>query len=151
MLEAKVQIASMGHKGKLRLDDNQVTVQKTQLKRAEFCLVGFSDFAALGRPLITSEIGKFRQDLESLTAQLGDGAEITVKSPPRIVLDTDDGWKITLVKDKVNKPEAHVSHTGVIERSDGREYSTDELAELLGCLRHFFAFTAGAWRLSLRS
>ena len=144
MLDAKVQIAEMRHKGRLRLDNNQVTVQQSLLKRAEFCIVDFPDFITLRFPQKTPEIDDLVQDSESLARRLAD-ANIPLKLPPRVVLDTCDGWKITLTKDE-EQTRGAVSHTGVIERSDGSEYGTDELAEILECLRHFSAFTAGAWR-----
>ena len=144
-LDAKMLIAGMGHKGKLRLDNNQVTVQQSLLKRAEFCIVDFPDFITPGRMWATSEIGEIQQELESIARKLSDGTKITVGSPPRIVFDTWDGWKITITKDE-EQTRDRISHTGVIERDDGSEFSSDELTELLECLRHFFAFTAGAWR-----
>ena len=144
-LEAKVLLAGMGHKGKLRLDNNQVSVQPSLLKRAEFCIVDFPDFITPRRMWAKSDIGEIQQELKSLGEKLSDGAKITVGSSPRVVFETLDGWKISFTKDE-EQTRDRISHTGVIERGDGSEYSSDELTELLECLRHFLAFAAGTWR-----
>ena len=144
MLDAKVQLAGMGHKGRLRLENNQVAVQKSRLKKAEFCIVDFTDFITPGRLWATSEIGDIHQELESLAGKLSDGTKITVGSLPRVVLNTWDGWKVTLTKDEGQTRDL-ISHTGVIEKKDGRDFGSDELVEILDGLTLYLSFAVGAW------
>ena len=113
-LDARIQFAGARHRGRLRLENNQVAVRKSKLKRAEFCIVGFTDFIA-PRGLLTTSVS--------------------------------DGWQVTLTKDKEQTRERK-SHTGVIEKSDGSDFESGELGELLQGLKHFNAFTGGKWCLS---
>ena len=113
-LDARVQFADTGHKGRLRLKKNQVTVQESKLKRAEFCIMGFPDYVNLPDSCLA--------------------------------LDTEDVWRVTLTKDKDHTRD-HTSHTGTVERSDGSEFESGELEEILQGLKYFFAFTAGSWCL----
>ena len=43
-LEARVHLADIGHRGKLGLVDNQVTVQDSKLKTTQFCIVDIPDY-----------------------------------------------------------------------------------------------------------
>lgn len=111
-LDARVHLAVTGHKGKLGLNDNQVTVQDSKLKATQFCIVAFPDFVNPRHPCLA--------------------------------LDTKDGWSITLTKDE-HLTRDHISHTGVIERTDGCSHEASDLTELLEGLKAFFGFTSGKW------
>ena len=108
-LDATVLYAGRRHRGALGLDRNQVTVQGSPLKKAEFCIVDFPDFKS-----------------------------------PSVVLDSGEGWDIKLTRDEQQTRDL-VSHTGLIEKSDGREYGADELGDVMKGLKYFFAFVAGAY------
>ena len=112
-LDARVLFADMGHRGRLSLDKNQVVVQKSLLKRSEFCIANFSEF-------------------------------LTSCKPPSIVLECNEGWKVTLTQDEVPARDL-ISHTGLIERSGGSEYEIGELDDVLQGLKYFFAFISGVY------
>ena len=59
-------------------------------------------------------------------------------------LASDDGWNIKLSRDE-ELTRNLVSHTGLIERSEGSEYGTGELEHVLQGLKYFLAFAAGAY------
>ena len=143
-LDGRVQFADTGHRGRLRLENNQVAMRKSKLKRAEFCIVGFPDFVTPGRLLETSEVDEWFKSLERMGSKLNEGASISVERNSRVVLDTRDGWRITLTKDK-ELTRDQISHNGVIERIDGNSYEPSELSEVLDGLKAFFGFTAGRW------
>ena len=144
-LDGRVQLADTGHRGSLRLHNNQVAVRKSKLKRAEFCIVGFTDFIAPRGLLTTADTGEWMKTLESMTSKLNEGAKINVELPPSyLVLSTGDGWQVTLTKDK-DLTRDHVSHTGAIERIDGSDYDANELVEVLDGLKDFFGIIAGKW------
>ena len=114
-LEAKVMYAGVGNRGELVLDQNQVILSAAPLKKAEFSISDFCDFL------------------------------LPATSPRRVVLDSDDGWKITLTKDE-NAARDTVSHTGVVEKNSGDDFGIDELGDVLEGIRYFFAFVEGAYR-----
>ena len=120
-LDARVQFADAGHRGRLRLEENQVTVKGVEVKRAEFCIVGFPDFRNVGRQ-----------------ANSANG------SIPHVVLNTEDGYKIIITKD-AEQTRGEVSHTGVIEKEDGGDFGTEKLVEIIDGLSLFLAFAVGAW------
>ena len=72
-LEGRVQFADTGHRGRLRLEKNQVTVQEFKLNRTEFCIVGFPDFVTPGRLLKTSEVDEWFKSLERMGNKLCHG------------------------------------------------------------------------------
>ena len=73
---------------------------------------------------------------------LSGGATLTLATAPsHIILECDDGWKITVVKDET-PTRGSVSHIGLIEKSDGTDYGADEVGDLLRALSYFFAFAA---------
>ena len=110
-LDATVLYAGRLHRGALGLDKNQVTAQKTPLKKAEFSIVQFPDFVA---------------------------------PEHRIALYSGDGWQIVLTRDDKHTRDM-VSHTGVIDKSDGSEYGTGNLGDVMEGLKYFFAFAAGVY------
>ena len=145
-LGATVLYAEFHHRGALGLDENRVMLQSAALKRAEFSIVDFPEFVSPSRQWESvAEIGAQEHEiLQSLSSRLGDDARITIEpSAHRIVLDSG-GWHITLTRDE-QQTRATISHTGVIEKGDGGEYGTHELAELLEGLKYFFAFVAGMY------
>ena len=146
-LDVAVQYASTGNSGGLVLHESQAIVQNTPIKKAQFSLVGFPDFRSpIGQLSTIALIGSpVYEDLKTASAKLGD--EFTVKiqsSPRRVDLDSGDGWSIRLGRDE--KPTRNlVSHTGLIERNDGKECGSEELNDVLQALKYFFAFSAGAY------
>ena len=110
-VNVKVMRACVRHRGELVLDGNQMTLDTSPLKMAEFSISRFCDF---------------------------------VSFPRRVVLDTGDGWKITLTKDEKASRGA-VSHTGVVEKSNGSDFEVNELRDTLEGLRYFFAFTTAIY------
>ena len=146
-LQAKVFYAGYQHRGTLVLDRNRVTIQDSPLKSAEFCLVDFPDFITPERQRSSiAGIGTpEREKLQSVATALGGDASVKIHpSPHRIVLDSGDGWNIVLTKDE-QQTRGLVSHTGLVTRSDGREYETGELDDILEGLKYFFAFIAGVY------
>lgn len=146
-LGAMVRYAEGRNRGALSLDRNQVTVQGSPLKKVEFCIVEFPEFMSPSRRRDSvAGIGTpEREVLQSIASRLEDNATINIKpSAHHIVLDSGNGWKIRLTRDE--KPtRGLIGHTGLIERSEGGEYGTDELGDLLNGLKYFFAFVAGAY------
>ena len=83
--------------------------------------------------------------LQSLEGRLQDGAVIEIQpSTHYVVLDSGDGWSIRLTRDGQQTRDL-LSHTGLIEKSDGGEFGTDELGNVLEGLKYFFAFAAGVY------
>ena len=142
-LKAKVLYADVGHRGVLVLDQNQVILSTVPLRRAEFSISDFCDFVTPATSLasIMSISETDRQTLQSIADKLEDGARLTLHpSPRRVVLNTGDGWTITLARDESNTTDT-ISHTGVVEKSNGGDFKVSELRDTLEGLRYFFAFT----------
>ena len=112
-LDARVHYAETGHRGRLSLGKNQVVVQKSLLKRSEFCIANFSEF-------------------------------LTSCEPSSVVLECDEGWKVTLTQDEA-LTRGLINHTGLIERSGGSEYEIGELDDVLQGIKYFFAFISGVY------
>ena len=148
-LDANVQYAGIKHRGALTLHENRVQLESTALKKAEFCVVGFPDFATPEKQWASVEgIGESEQAvLQSVASKLEDDAKLITR-PARhyIVLETGDGWKIRLTKDE-SQTRASVSHTGLIEKDDDSEFEANELDGVLEGLHYFFAFTIGMYCL----
>lgn len=143
-LSARVIYAGMQHRGSLALGDNQVIVRESQLTTTKFNLVGFPDFSAFGRQGHSGsglDEAK-RQALNSVAEGLTGGAKLTLATaPPQIILECDDGWKITVVKEESPTRDS-VSHIGLIEQTDSTSYGANQLGDLLDALNYFFAFAA---------
>ena len=108
------------NKGELILENNQITVKDSMLKRTEFCILNFPDFKITEEELSSSEyVGR------------------------KINLCSSNGWKIALRKDSTTR--GQISHIGVIERDDGSEYGIDELANVMEGLKYFLAFVSGVY------
>ena len=119
-LHVKIHIQTP-NKGELILEDNQITIKDSILKRTEFCILDFPDFKITEEELSSSEyVGR------------------------QIILCSSDGWKITLRKDST-WTRGQISHIGVIERDDCSEYGIDELVNVLEGLKYFFAFVSGVY------
>lgn len=83
-----------------------------------------------------------RQALNSVAEGLTGGAKLTLATaPPHIILECDDGWKITVVKEEIPTRDS-VSHIRLIEQADRTKYGADQLGDLLNALKYFFAFAA---------
>ena len=139
--------ADVGFRGELVLNNNQVVLRRSSLRKAEFNISGFCDFVtpetSLGSIRGISEADHER--LQSIADKLEDGARRTVHPPHRrVVLNTSDGtgdgWKITLTKDEHDTAGA-TRHTGIVEKSNGSGFEIGELRDILEGLRYFFAFT----------
>ena len=148
-LDARVLLADYRHSGRLGLNDNRITVQEHEFNRAEFSLADFPDFSVPGHslgPLFKKgEYEDFSRELQSAVSRVEDFAEIIVKTPPRMTLQSDDGWIVTIKRDEEQVRDS-VSHTGFIEKENGAEYGIDEFDDLLECLKYFLAFVAGVYR-----
>lgn len=143
-LSAKVLYAGMEHRGSLALVKNQLMVQESQLAKAKFNIVGFPDFLTPERlrDSVSGLVDSKRQALKSVAQELRGGATLKLApAPPHIVLECDDGWKITVIKDET-PTRGSVSHIGLIEKSDGAAFGADEVGNLLRALKYFFAFAA---------
>ena len=142
MLKAKVLYADVGHKGELVLDDNQVMLRTSPLRKAEFSISDFCDFVTAGTQMasIAGVMETHGETLQSIGSELADGARLTLSpAPRRVILNTDDGWEITLTKDEKDMHGA-MNHTGVVEKSGGDEFEIDDLNDVIEGLRYFFAF-----------
>ena len=146
-LNATVLYAGIHHRGALGLYGNQVTLQGSPLKRAEFSVVEFPVFVSPSRQW-ESIAGIGTPDLEylrSLASRLGDDATVSIRpSTHHVILGSGNGWKIRLTRDEQQTRDM-VGHTGLIEKKDGGEFGADELGHVLGGLKYFFAFTASAY------
>ncbi len=146
-LKATVLYAGLHHRGSLGLEANQVTLQESSLQRAELSLVGFPDFESPSRPFI-SAIDLSQQErecLQSLATRLGDNASISIRPASRhITLDSKDGWTVKLTRDD-QRTRDMVGHTGLIERTNGQVFESEELSNVLDVLRYFFVFVAGGY------
>ena len=142
-LDARVLYAGRGNRGVLVLRTGQTTIRNSLLRRAEFSISGFTDFATPEKlwASIAGAVSDEDLPLQNTADKLEEGAHIAL-SPVRhnIVLDTIDGWRISLTKDD-GSHDGPVSHTGVVEKHDGTDFSIDELREVLEGVRYFFAFT----------
>ena len=146
-MKANVLYAGLHHRGRLGLEANQVTLQKSPLQRAEFSLVGFPDFEPPNRPFLSAiDLSQQeRESLQSLAARLGDNASINIRPASRhITLDSKDGWTVKLTRDDQPTRDM-VGHTGLIERTNGQVFESDELSNVLDLLKYFFVFVAGGY------
>ncbi len=146
-LDARVLYASHGHRGVLVLDTNQVALGSSALRKAEFSIAGFADFRTPEKQFssVKGVMGSQQQPLQDAADRLGDGARLSLSpAPHNIVMDTGDGWLVTLTKDGT-PGEDIVSHTGVVQKLDCTDFTTDELKEVLEGVRYFFAFTMLAY------
>ena len=142
-----VHYAETLNRGALRLKGNQARARGSLLKRAEFFIPEFPEFISPGRRQISvAGIGTpEREILQSLASRLDEHSSIAVKPPAHhIVLDSGNGWEIRLTRDE-QLTRGLVGHTGLIEDGGGREYSVDELEDMLEGLKYFLAFAAGAY------
>ena len=77
-LDANVQYAGIKHRGALTLHENRVQLKCANLKKAEFCAVGFPDFATPEKQWASVEgIGESEQAiLQSVASKLEDDAKL---------------------------------------------------------------------------
>ena len=142
-LDARVLYASNGSRGVLVLDTNQVVLDISALRKAEFSITGFADFRTPEKQWssIAGVMGGQERPLQDTADKLGDGARLRLSpTPHNIVMDTGEGWIITMSKDESPGKDI-VSHTGVVQKRDGTGFSIDELREVLEGAKYFFAFT----------
>ena len=142
-LDARVLYADHGNRGVLVLHASQTALRDSPLRKAEFSISSFADFRTPEK--LWSSIGRVVSDesqpLQITADRLGDSAQFALSPVSHnIILDTGNGWRITLTKDEHSEDDA-VSHTGVVEKPDGTDFRVDQLREVLEGLRYFFAFT----------
>ena len=148
-LDARVLFAGIHHRGDLALNQNQVEIRDSRLRKAKFCILDFPDFVTPQKEW-NSISGVYDpqidQILKSVSSKLGGDAAIVVRPARRdVLLDSGHEWKIRLTKDEEQTRDL-IGHTGVIERNDGSEFDASELSDVLDGIKCFCAFTAGASR-----
>ena len=146
-LPAKVGYVESRNRGRLHLEQNIAKRDDGRLSAAEFCIVDFPDFRTPGkqRDSVKNVVGSKREDLQAIAGGLGDDARITIQpAPHHVVLDSGDGWNITITRDD-EQTRGLTSHTGRVEKSNGDDFSEKELLDVLEVLKYFLAFAAGAY------
>ena len=129
------------------MDNNQVVLNGSSLNSVEFSLSNFTDFedSRGGLGLLAGITESDRQVLKEIESKLPDEAKLTIRpGPNKVILDTGNGWKITLRKDE-NPGNDAVTHTGVVERNDGDDFTAVEVEGIFEGLRYFFAFIMGSY------
>ena len=143
ILDARVLYANHGNRGALVLNTRLARLRSSRLQKAQFSISGFADFRTPDKQWssIKGVVSDETQPLQTTADKLGDGAQLTLSPVSHnIILDTGDGWRITLTKDEHSEDDA-VNHTGVVEKRDGADFGADELGDVLEGLRYFVAFT----------
>ena len=144
-IPATIFYADVGYSGALKLDKNQVVLLDSPLKVTEFCIAGFPDFTIdpLGSLFGIATL-KSDPKHESILKEI-EAAGLTVNSQnPKVVLDSEEGWKITVVKEST-KIRNSIEHYVTIVREKDKEYEVDELAHVLTVFDYFLAFCSGAF------
>ena len=122
-LNARIYQAGTHNRGELLLDEGGVVVEKSLLKRVEFCIVDLPD--------MNMPVQLERNPMKIITK--------------RDIVFENDEWRIVLTADKELTRDL-ISWTGLIEKSDGSEYEVRELDDVQQGLQYFFAFVAGVYR-----
>lgn len=141
-LNARVLVVDPGSRGELVLADGQAAVAHSPLRKARFSISGFHDFVVPGSSmaLYAALTQQDHEDLTRIGQKLGDSVRLSISTnQPSIDLQTGDGWQITLTKDELQTRD-QVSHTGVIQKDSGDDFSVKELETVLDGLRNFIAF-----------
>ena len=149
VLTTQVLYAGVQHRGELRLYENQLALQKSSLKRAEFSVVDFPEFESPYRSWesIAGIGAQEHKILRSLADKLeGDAKICVISSPHQVILDDGNEWSIKLTRDEQQTRDL-IGHTGLIEKADETEFDVDELCEIMEGLKYFFAFVAGTYCL----
>ena len=142
-LDVKVLYADQGYRGVLVLESTPTGSHNPMLRKAEFSISGFTDFRTPEKQWSSIEgvVNDKEDPLQSAADVLRHGAQITLSpASHNVSLDTGDGWRATLTKDENPEDDGH-SHTGVVEKQDGTDFTVDQLRDVLEGLRYFFAFT----------
>ena len=146
-LTAKVGRVMPGNRGRLFLKQNIVRRLDLRLSSAEFCIVDFPDFRTVGKQWdsVSKVLGLRNEEIREIASDLGDNARIELEPVPHhIVLQSDDGWQITITTDEDGTRDL-VSHTGQIEKINDDEFEEEELLHVLKVLKYFFAFASGTY------
>lgn len=144
-MPATIYYADVGYSGALKLDKNQVVLLDSPIKVAEFCIAGFPDFTIdpLGS-LVGMVTLKSDPKYESVLKEIED-AGLTVNSQnPKVVLDSEEGWKITVVKEST-KIRNSIEHYVTIVNEIDEEFGVDELAHVLTVFNYFLALCSGSF------
>ena len=152
-ISARVLIVEPNHKGRLAISENEVLLETSKLRRAEFSLVDLPKIVYKGanwlRNLVAKgqeEIDAFQNELQSAVARVNDDDfSIHTKYQNTTNLYTEDGWTITLKEDD-EQTRGCTSYTGTIQREDESEFEVQELNHLLEGMVKFFSFASCAYR-----
>ena len=145
-VQAKVLVVERAHKGRLGVHKNQIKKEDSKLKQVVFSLVDFSDFKKFGH--ITEHMAKhmnIQESLEAIRKEFPDAVEVKIVRPDRISLQAGQEWEVTLTKD-AEQTRNHTSHSGLIAKTDGKEFEIDDMHDLLEGLTYFFGFVSCAYR-----
>ncbi|MXZ20871.1 MAG: hypothetical protein F4Y84_09785 [Caldilineaceae bacterium SB0665_bin_25] len=150
-IDVRVLLADLNHQGSLAVHENQVPVQDSAIKRAEFSLVDFPEIVYnatlwLRNLVEKKEFDAFQKDMKSAVDRVDDdNFSIHTKYQNKTLLLTDDGWEISLVEDEEQTRGCN-SYTGTITREDGGEFDCPQLRHVLEGLTKFFSFATCAYR-----
>ena len=135
-IKVRVLLADLNHQGSLAIHENQILVQDSAIRRAEFSLVDFPEIVYgttqwLRNLVEKKEFDAFQNDLKSAIERVNDdNFSIHSKYQNKTHLLTDDGWKISLAKDEEQTRGCN-SYTGIIMRQDGGEFYCPQLRHVL--------------------
>ena len=136
-VDAKVDFAGFRSRGRLSLRRDEFNREDTLLAKASFSLVNFPDFITPQPVFDTSQIIEAQ---DYVRTRLPEGWELSIRPPAgQIVLDTEEGWVIRITKE-VQKTRGLTTHRGLIDKSDGSPFDTEQLDWLLKGLNLFFQF-----------
>lgn len=150
-IDVRVLLADLNHQGSLAIHENQVLIQNSTIRRAEFSLVDFPKIVYgttqwLRNLVEKKEFDAFQKDLKSAVDRVDDdNFSIHAKYQNKTHLITDDGWEISLVEDEEQTRNRN-SYTGTIMRKDGSEFDCLQLRNILEGLTKFFSFASCAYR-----
>ena len=152
-ISARVLVVEKNHKGRLTVLENEVLLKESSLSRAEFSLVDFPRIIHSGanwlRNLVEKgqeEFDAFQNELQSAVARVDDDDfSIHTQYRETTILNTEDGWTITLKEDE-NQTRGCTSYSGIIQKEDKGEFEVHDLHHLLDGLVKFFSFASCAFR-----
>lgn len=145
-IQARVLVVNPGHEGRLGIHYNQINREQSTLKQVKFSLVDFIDFERTEDLLEQLERHEeIRESLESIQSAFPDATEFNLVGPLQLSLKAGQEWVITLTKE-AKQTRGQTSHSGLIKRTDGKEFKVDEMNELLEGLTYFFTFVSCAYR-----
>ena len=116
-------------KGRLVATQNRFTVIQSRVKHARFCIEDF--------PMFLGDGAMYPHTTGDYVSMLG-RSEIEA-----------DGWQIIITESAdAAKDKLGITHTGEIMRTDGNDFSIDDLNHLCDGLTQFLSFITGVYRTS---